>query len=373
MSIVINNGKIITGTAGEDIVDNGSLVVNSARIESISRGKQRSTNATDEFVDASGYVVIPGFIQTHVHLCQTLFRGMADDLQLLDWLQQRIFPFEAAHNERSMYASAMIGIAELMRSGTTTILDMGSIHHEEAIVRAIGESGLRAFVGKAMMDLNDLLPALKESTRDSLSTTHSLAKQFHNSYDGRIKYAVAPRFVLSCSDRLMREAFDMIGDFDGMLFHTHASENKNELSAVRQRCRMDNVEFLHHLGVLSEKSVLAHCIQLNENEVGLLASSHSNVAHCPSSNMKLGSGIANIPHLLSKGINVSLGADGAPCNNNLNMFEEMRLASLLQKPIHGPTAMPARKIFEMATIAARAPWGLKRKSAVWKSEKKPTS
>lgn len=360
MSIVIHNGKIITGTAGDDIIDNGSLIINGARIESIGHGNERPMNATDEVVDASGYVVIPGFIQTHVHLCQTLFRGMADDLQLLDWLQQRIFPFEAAHNERSMYASAMIGIAELIRSGTTTILDMGSIRHEEAIVRAIGESGLRAFVGKAMMDVNDLFPALNESTQDSLSSTHSLAKQFHNSYDGRIKYAVAPRFVLSCSDRLMREAFEMIADFDGMLFHTHASENKNEISAVRQRCGMDNVEFLHHLGVLSEKSILAHCIHVSENEIGLLASSHSNVAHCPSSNLKLGSGIANIPRLLSKGINVSLGADGAPCNNNLNMFEEMRLASLLQKPVHGPTAMPGRKVFEMATIAGARALGLEK-------------
>ncbi|HMD13935.1 MAG TPA: amidohydrolase family protein, partial [Bacteroidota bacterium] len=276
------------------------------------------------------------------------------------WLQQRIFPFEAAHNECSMHASATIGIAELMRSGTTTILDMGSIHHEEAIVRAIGDSGLRAFVGKAMMDVNDLLPKLKESTRDSLSSTHSLARQFHNSFDGRIKYAVAPRFVLSCSDRLMREAFEMIGDFDGMLFHTHASENKNEMSAVRQRCRMDNIEFLHHLGVLSEKSVLAHCIHVSEHEIGMLASSHSNIAHCPSSNLKLGSGIANVPELLSKGINVSLGADGAPCNNNLNMFEEMRLASLLQKPIHGPTAMPAKKVFEMATLAGARALGLEK-------------
>ena len=360
MRIVIHNGKIITGTAGEDILDNGSIIIDGSRIESIGQGTQRSANATDEFIDASGCVVIPGFIQTHLHLCQTLFRGMADDLQLLDWLQQRIFPFEAAHNERSMFASAMIGIVELIRSGTTTILDMGSIHNEEAIVRAIGESGLRAFVGKAMMDVNDLLPALKESTQDSLSSTHSLARQFHNSYDGRIKYAVAPRFVLSCSDGLMREAFEMTCDFDGMLFHTHASENKNEINAVRQRCGMDNIEFLHHLGVLSEKSVLAHCIHINENEVGMLASSHSNVTHCPSSNLKLGSGIANIPNLLSRGINVSLGADGAPCNNNLNMFEEMRLASLLQKPIHGPTVMPAKKVFEMATIAGARALGLEK-------------
>jgi len=357
MSTFIRGGTILTGNARGEIVHNGTVVVNESRIESVLPSGTTAKTSGD-VIDATGQIIIPGFVQTHVHLCQTLFRGMADDLELLDWLQKRIFPFEAAHNAESMYASAMLGIAELIRSGTTTILDMGSIHHEESVIRAVGESGLRAFVGKSMMDLNDLVPGFKEPTVSSVASTLSLARQWHNSYNGRVKYAVAPRFVLSCTDALLHAAFEMLDDFDGMLFHTHASENKQEIQAVQKRCKMRNIEFLHHLGVLSERSCLAHGIHLNENEISMLQSTHTNIAHCPSSNLKLASGIADVPTLLSRGINVSLGADGAPCNNTLNMFTEMRLASLIQKPQHGPSAMPAEQVFGMATRGGATALGL---------------
>lgn len=356
MSILIRDGTIITANSNGDIYSGGSILIEGNRIISIlpEGGKIEAR----EVIDADGYVVIPGFVQTHIHLCQTIFRGLADDLQLLDWLQKKIFPMETAHNEQSMYASAMSGIAELLRSGTTTILDMGSVNHEEEIIRAIGEMGLRAFVGKAMMDVNEIFPKLRESTTESLRSTRDLAERYHDSYDGRIRYAVAPRFVLSCTDTLMQEAHSMLSSFPGMLFHTHASENKNEIRAVRERCKMENVEFLHHLGILSNQSCLAHCVHLNENEMDILKSTKTNVSHCPSSNLKLGSGIAPIPEYLSRGINVSLGADGAPCNNSLNMFHEMRLASLIQKPAHGPTSMPAKLVFEMATRGGAKALGL---------------
>jgi cytosine/adenosine deaminase-related metal-dependent hydrolase len=257
-----------------------------------------------------------------------------------------------------MYASAMVGITELIRSGTTTILDMGSIHHEEEIVRAIAETGLRAFVGKAMMDVNDIYPKLKEPTVQSLATTRRQAEQWHKSSEGRIRYAVAPRFVLSCSDQLLREAYAMTEASPGMLFHTHAAENRIEMDAVRKRCKMDNIEFFESIGILHSNTCLAHCIWLNDREVGLLRDRKTKVVHCPSSNLKLGSGVARIPELLSKGIGVSLGADGAPCNNTLNMFEEMRLAALIQKPQHGPRAMNAQTVFEMATRNGAAALGL---------------
>ncbi|MBI5216784.1 MAG: 5'-deoxyadenosine deaminase [Ignavibacteriae bacterium] len=359
MTKLLQVGRLVTGKLSGDVLTDVSIKIEKNRIVKIFPSDSIPQN-NEEIVDAKNFIAIPGFIQTHVHLCQTLFRGLADDLELLDWLQQRIMPFEAAHNEHSMYSSAMLGIAELIRSGTTTILDMGSVNHQEEIIRAVGETGFRAFVGKAMMDVNGVYQKLKETTDESLKSTRRLAERWHNSYNGRVKYAVAPRFVLSCSDSLMKEANEMLGNFNGMLFHTHASENKNEVKAVRERCKMENIEFLHHLGVLSEKACLAHCIHLNENEVGILKNTRTNVAHCPSSNLKLGSGIANVPHLQSNSINVSIGADGAPCNNNLNMFQEMRLASLLQKPIHGPTAMPAQSVFQMAMLNGAKALGLER-------------
>jgi cytosine/adenosine deaminase-related metal-dependent hydrolase len=146
--------------------------------------------------------------------------------------------------------------------------------------------------------------------------------------------------------------------FPGMLFHTHASENRVEMDAVRARCGMDNIEYFEHLGILHANTCLAHCIWLNDVEVQLMRERRANVLHCPSSNLKLGSGIANIPRYLSSGIGVSLGADGAPCNNSLNMFQEMRLAALMQKPLHGPAAMPALTVLRMATLGGAQALGL---------------
>ncbi|MBU2636351.1 MAG: 5'-deoxyadenosine deaminase, partial [Bacteroidetes bacterium] len=351
--------KILTASKPE-LIKNAAIIIDGNRIIKIATGKELSKlkQSKAKIIDASNLVAIPGFVQTHIHLCQTLFRGMAEDLQLLDWLQKKIFPFEAAHNEKSIYYTAMIGIAELIRSGTTTILDMGSVNHHEEIIRAIGETGFRAFTGKAMMDINGAYKNLKENTKSAVNSSRDLAEKWHNSYNGRVKYAPAPRFILSCSDACLKEAYEMTKNFDGMLFHTHASENKGEIQAVRERCKMDNVEFLNHLGVLSKNSVLAHCIHLSENEIQIMKDTKANIAHCPSSNLKLGSGVANIPRYLEENISVSLGADGAPCNNNLDMFQEMRLAGLIQKPIHGPTAMPVKTIFKMATIGGAKALGL---------------
>ena len=358
MSLLIRDATVVTVNPAREIFHNVSITIEQDRITSIGPESQLPQKEYDEIVDARGFVLIPGFIQTHIHLCQTLFRGLADDLELLDWLCTKIFPFEAAHSERSMYYSALLGISELFSSGTTTILDMGSIHHEAEVIRAIGETGLRAFVGKAMMDINDLFPLLRESTAEAITSTRQLAEQWHNSFGGRIKYAVAPRFVLSCSDTLLHEAHAMLEQFPGMLFHTHASENRSEIQQVRERSGLENIEFLNHLGLLSNRSCLAHCVHLNDTEIDILHRTGANVAHCPSSNLKLGSGIARIPTYQQCNINVSLGADGAPCNNNLDMFQEMRLASLLQKPFYGPTAMPAQTVFEMATIHGAKALGL---------------
>lgn len=358
MPIIIRGGTIVTSNDANEILTNASLVIDSGRIVEITTGESETGKDHPEIVDARGMVIIPGFVQTHIHLCQTLFRGLADDLQLLDWLKLKIFPMEAAHSESSIYSSALIGILELIGSGTTTILDMGSVNHHEEIIRAIGETGMRAFTGKAMMDINDLYPGLKEPTSESLKSTRDLAEKWHNAFDGRIRYAVAPRFILSCSDSLVRGAFDLSSASPGMLFHTHASENKSEIELVFRRFGMRNIECLDHLGVLSRTSVLAHCVHLSENEFDILQRTQTNVSHCPSSNLKLGSGIANTPEFLSRNISLSLGADGAPCNNSLDMFQEMRLASLIQKPLRGPTSLPAETVFRLATIGGARALGI---------------
>lgn len=370
MHTYLTVGTLVQGGTTRTILHDAVLHVVDDRLAAILPALPASLPADASVIDARSLIAIPGFVQTHIHLCQTLFRGHAEDLPLLDWLQSKIFPFEAAHDEQSMYLSAMLGIAELIRSGTTTILDMGSIHHEEAVIRAVGESGFRAHVGKAMMDINDLFPGLREGTKEAFTSARALAERWHGTFDGRVHYAVAPRFVLSCTDRLLRDAGELCAATPGMIFHTHASENTAEVEAVRKRTGMENIEFLHSLGVLSERSCLAHCIHVHHHEVELLRSSRSSVTHCPSSNLKLASGIANVPYLRARGITVGLGADGAPCNNTLSAFREMHLASVLHKPSHDSTAMPAEEVFRMATIDGAKALGLDREIGSLEAGKK---
>ncbi len=361
-SFLLKAGRIVTMDPARRVITDGALRIDGGRISAVMTSDDLRTPFDGEVIDAPRATVIPGFVQTHLHLCQTLFRGLADDLPLLDWLRLRIFPLEAAHTASSMVASARLGLVELIGSGTTTIMDKGSIGHEAEIVRAIEESGMRAFVGKALMDLNDQYPRLKEPTDRALRSAEEEAKAWHGSAGGRILYAVAPRFVLSCTESLLRGAGELAAEIPGVLFHTHAAENRAEMDAVRQRCGSGNVEYFGRIGILHAKTCLAHCIWLEERELDLLAERECRVLHCPSSNLKLGSGVAKIPQMLQKGIVVSLGADGAPCNNLLDMFEEMRLAALIQKPVYGASALTAEEAFALATVGGAKALGIFRET-----------
>jgi 5-methylthioadenosine/S-adenosylhomocysteine deaminase len=353
---------VVTMDADRRVIPGGALLIDGGEIEAVLTPEQLSTFGPfqGERILADRFVCIPGFVQTHIHLCQTLFRGIADDLELLDWLRLRLLPLEAAHSASSMRASCLLGIMELLRSGTTTIMDMGSVRHEEEVVRALVESGMRAFVGKSMMDVNDLYPPLRESTREAITSTRHQAELWHMSERGRIRYAAAPRFILTCSDTLLRETSELISSFPGMLMHTHAAENQMEMKSVLQRCGKGNIEHFHALGILAPSTCLAHCIWLDANEISIMSESEAKVLHCPSSNLKLGSGIADIPSYLRRGISVSLGSDGAACNNTLDMFQEMRLAALIQTPRHGVRALKADEVFAMATLDGAEALGLEK-------------
>ena len=349
--MIIVPKNIITVDGKDRILKNHFVEIENGRITSIAKNdEQLFKKYKGEVYRFDNLTLIPGFVQTHIHLCQTLFRGLADDLELLDWLQLRIFPYENAHNKNSLLASVRLGLNELLLSGTTTLLDMGTLRYQEVIFEELQNSGMRAIAGKCLIDENTLFPEFKSGTKSELNEIFQLAKTYHNTSKGKIKYGFAPRFVLSCSEKLLKESFEMKKDFPGSLYHTHSSENKDEIAEVKRRHNKENIEYFDSIGVIDDHSVLAHCIHLNNKETDLLKKNNVRVSHCPSSNLKLGSGIANIPKYLSKGISVSLGADGAPCNNNLSVFNEMRLASLIQKPIHGPLAMDAKTVFKLASI-----------------------
>jgi len=343
--------KIVTVDKNDRILSNTAVEIKDNKINAfIPLNKFERAGYEGEIYDCPGLTLTPGFIQTHVHVCQTLFRGLADDLQLLDWLQQKIFPFENAHNKNSLRISAKLGINELLLGGTTTILDMGTLRHQEVVFEEMINSGIRGFSGKCLIDINELYSDFKQSTADELKYMNELANEFHSVEEGRIKYGFAPRFVLSCSEKLLVETKLMMNDFHGSVYHTHSSENKNEIEEVKKKYKKENIEYLNSINVLDDHTVLAHCIHVNEDEKQILKEKNVRVAHCPSANLKLGSGIANIPEYLKRGISVSIGADGPPCNNNLSIFTEMRLAALIQKPLYGADSMDAKTVFNIATI-----------------------
>ncbi|MFZ3578990.1 5'-deoxyadenosine deaminase [Virgibacillus sp. DJP39] len=353
-TILVKNAQIITMNAQEEIV-RGDLYIENDRITKV--GGDLGFMA-DKVIDATNKTVIPGFIQTHLHLCQTLFRGQADDLELMDWLQKKIWPLEAAHDEESSYYSAMLGLGELIQSGTTTIVDMETVNHTDAAFQAMAESGMRCLAGKVMMDTGDDLPdLLRENTAKSIQKSVDLLEKWHQFDNGRIQYAFCPRFVVSCTEELLIEVRDL-SKYYQVKVHTHASENRGEIQIVEEKRGMRNVVYLDHIGLANENLILAHCVWLDDEEKRIIKERGIKMSHCPGSNLKLASGIADVPDLLKAEANVSLGADGAPCNNNLDMFNEMRLASLIQKPKHGPTSMDARTVFRMATIGGAKAVGL---------------
>ncbi|WP_127495150.1 5'-deoxyadenosine deaminase [Paenibacillus glycanilyticus] len=357
-STLIRNAVIMTMNASDDILI-GDVLVKDNKIAQI--GPNIQENEVDRVIDAGGKVLLPGFIQTHIHLCQTLFRGRADDLELIDWLRQRIWPLEAAHNEESVYYSALLGIGELIRSGTTTILDMETVNHTESAFQAILESGIRAVSGKVMMDYGTEVPLpLQEKTEQSLKESVELLEKWHGAAGGRIEYAFCPRFVVSCTEELLIGVRDLSAQY-GVKVHTHASENREEISIVESERGMRNVIYLDHIGLARPNLILAHSIWLDEEEKRIIKERGVKVTHCPGSNLKLASGVAQVPQLLREGIDIGIGADGAPCNNNLDMFQEMRLTAFIQKVKHGPTVMNAKTVLRMATMGGAHVLGLEEK------------
>lgn len=354
MALLIKNGLVVTMNPHREVL-HADICIEGDRIAAI---QANSRFAADTTIDAQGKLVVPGLIQTHVHLCQALFRGMADDMELLDWLKKRIWPLEGAHDEESLYYSALLGCAELLRGGTTGIIDMGTVHYTDAVFQAVEKAGMRYLGGKCLMDCGQEVPAtLLDDSHNAIEESMSLYQRWEGRNGDRIHYCFCPRFAVSCSDRLLREVA-RIAALKNIPVHTHASENRDEVKLVESQRGLPNVIYLDQLGLVGGNLILAHCIHLHESEKALLAASGTHIAHCPGSNLKLASGIAPIPELLGRGAHVSLGADGAPCNNLLSMFNEMRLAALIQKPIHGPLAMPAETVFAMATIAGAQAMGL---------------
>jgi cytosine/adenosine deaminase-related metal-dependent hydrolase len=352
---LIRGGTVVTCDPHDRVVE-ADLLVRNGRIAAI--GQRLDAPAVTRVLDAAGCAVVPGLVQGHVHLCQALLRGMADDLPLLEWLRRRVWPLEAAHDERSLRASAELGLLEVMRAGTTTILDMGTVNHHDVVMDACVRSGIRALSGKAMMDAGDGVPkGLRETTKRSLEESERLRREWHGAGAGRIFYAWAPRFVLSCTERLVRETCERAAA-SGTIVHTHAAEHPGEREAVRAALGGDDVDVLRAWGLRGPRAILAHGVQLTPAQARRLARDGTRVVHCPSANLKLGSGIARVAELDKIGVQLAIGCDGAPCNNNLDPWQEMRHAALVAKITSGEASLPAQRVLRLATIDGARALGL---------------
>ncbi|QLG62969.1 5'-deoxyadenosine deaminase [Halorarum salinum] len=342
---------LLAGTViadSETVIEDGAVVVEGDTVVAVG---DRAALA-DEFPDheRTGYdVIAPGVVGGHVHSVQSLGRGIADDVPLLDWLFDHVLPMEAGLDAEGMRLGAELGYLECIESGVTAVIDHLSVHHAAEAFEAAEELGIRARMGKVLMD-RDSPDGLREDADEALAESEELIRRYHGEGGGRIRYAVTPRFAVSCTEECLRGARELADAHDGVRIHTHASENRDEIAAVEKDTGMRNVHWLDEVGLTGEDVVLAHCVHTDESERELLAETGTHVTYCPSSNMKLASGIAPVPDYVRRGVNVALGNDGPPCNNTLDPFTEMRQASLLQKVSElDATATPAELVFEMAT------------------------
>lgn len=329
-------------------VEECSLLIEGGRIARIGEAAELEAGGGrfDRVIEGDGKLVMPGLVNAHTHLAMVLFRGYADDLPLREWLEEAIWPAERHLEPQEVYWAALLGIAELLRSGVTAFADM--YFYMDEVAKAVEVSGIRAQLSYGM-----IAPDRERAERE-LERGLELVERWHGRADGRIKVALAPHAPYTCGEWLWRRAVEAAQEH-GVMIHTHLSETAQEVADSFARYGKSPVEYLADLGAFAAPVLAAHCVHLSGRDIELLAEHDVQVVHNPSSNMKIGSGIAPVEKLLKAGVNVALGTDGAGTNNNLDMWEELRLAAFLAKVGGGPTALPAPQALKLATLnGARA-------------------
>ncbi|MCP4681731.1 MAG: amidohydrolase [Desulfobacterales bacterium] len=311
----------------------------------------RETFTAKKVIDAKGGLVLPGLFNCHTHSAMSLFRGLADDLPLMEWLNNYIFPVETRIDEDFVYLGTILACAEMIMSGTTTFCDMYIFEGEAA--RAAHEAGMRCLVGEVLYDFPSPNYGPVEK---GLEYTQSLIQKWEN--DPLVSIAVEPHSLFTCSPDLLTAANELALNYNVPLI-IHVAETLNEISEVKERYGKRPIEHLDALGLLGPHLIADHCVHLEDEEIKTLADHGVKVVHNPESNMKLASGIAPIPRLLAHGVTVGLGTDGCASNNNLDLFTEMDMAAKLQKiETMDPTVMDAHTVLKMATIDGAGALGM---------------
>ncbi len=341
MDILIKNADIIS-CDGISKPEKAHIGIKDGIIKLIGKDEEHINGyKVKKVIDGSGKIVMPGLVNAHTHSAMTVLRNFANDLSLEEWLFNNVFPAEAKLMPEDVYWGAMLGITEMIKSGTTAFADM--YFYMEEVVKAVLESGIRANLSQSTYKVNG------EKLIDETSKCIELYKNWNNRADGRIKVYIEVHSVYLLDEEKLRISADIARELNTGI-HIHILETLNEIEESVRKYGMNSIEICCETGIFNVPIIAAHCVHLSENDMNILKQRGVSVAHNPASNLKLGSGIAKVPELMERGIDVCLGTDGAASNNNLNMFEELHLAALIHKGVHrNPLVVNAKDILRMAT------------------------
>lgn len=342
--LILSGKYLLPGSIQKEIIKEGAIVVTRDTISAIGTTEQILEEfSTPNHIHTDHGLIMPGLINTHTHAAMACFRGLADDLPLMTWLEDHIFPVEARWTPEMVYQSTLLSIAEMIKSGTTSFCDMYLFSKE--VARATAESGMRAWIGEVLYDFPS--PCYGE-----LENGFSYLDELFSHYQEHplINITADPHAVYTCSPQLLTRLGKVASDRKS-LFVIHLSETETEVATCRERYDCNPVQHLENLGLLSQRTLAAHCVMLDSQEINLLAERGVSVSHCQESNMKLASGTAPIVDMLKAEIKIGLGTDGAASNNDVDMFGEMNTVAKIHKVARmDPTAMNAEQTLHAATL-----------------------
>ncbi len=362
MSYLLADGWMITMNAQRDILEQASLVIEGNSISAIgTREALQQRYPEAEIINCRERIIMPGMVNTHTHLFQTLLKGLGDDMVLKKWFTCMTGPSAVALTEEDVYAAALHGCVESLRSGVTSLVDFMYAHPRPGltakVIEAFEVSGIRGHVCRGFLTsgVEQGIPAeLIETPEQALADARSVIQRFHKA-DGRVKVGLAPSMIWALDEKVLRGTRELANE-TGVLITTHVAETDFEIEQARLRFQATDTEFLSDIGFLGPDVLAVHCVQCSPRDIRALKHHDTRVSHNPCSNLYLASGVPPIPEMLAAGLTVGLGSDGPASSNNHNLFQAMKVAALIQKGVHrDPTIMTAEKVLEMATIdGARA-------------------
>ncbi len=350
---LISGGTILVMDDNDNKIRNGAVAIEGEKIIAVGKKEDiEKTYVASEIIDAKDSLIMPGLVNCHNHAPMTYFRGLADDLELMDWLNNYICPAEAMFvNKEFSYLGGLLACAEMIKSGTTTFCDMYIF--EDELARAAKKAGMRCLVGEVLFDFPS--PNFK-TPEEGLKYSEFLIQKWAN--DPLVNIFVEPHALYTCSSNLLRES-KKLADKYGVYLGTHYLENMSEKETLTEKFGKSPTHFLRDTGYLSERFIAFHCVCLQEEDMRIFADYGCKVVHNPESNMKLASGVAPVPEMINAGLTVGLGTDGCASNNNLDMFQEMDTAAKLHKVARlDPTVMDARTVVRMATCEGAKALGM---------------